>query len=326
MTKEIKTKRQKKTQHKNWLFLRSHDVVDVIAPGYPSPLEQVTGGIHYLKKWNLVGRAPKDLIGKHFLHANSDEKRFAFLKAAIEAPDSRAIWCTRGGYGSNRLLPLLAQLKRPSQVKIFIGLSDVTSLHCFFNQVWGWPTLHACVLDRLGRGDLPASIENELRRLLFGEQTQVEFKKLRPLNEAARRTKKIKSQVVGGNLTVLQSTLATDFQIQTKNSLLFVEDVGERGYRVDRMFEQFRQAGLFRHCEGLLLGHFIGGNEPGTSKNNFKKVFARWAQDLEIPLWDGVEAGHDVNQRSLPFHTPCELIGQDGKFSLTVETSGVKSL
>jgi muramoyltetrapeptide carboxypeptidase len=310
-------------KNKKWSFLQPGDVVDIIAPGYPSPLDQVAGGISYLQNWGLKARAPKDMIQKHFLHANVDEKRFSFLKAAIESPDSKVIWCSRGGYGSNRLLPWLAKMKVPKTQKVLIGLSDITSLHQFFTQRWGWSTLHASVLDRLGRHALPAELEKELHGILFGDVTQVTFKNLKALNKQALQVKQLKSKVVGGNLTVLQSSLGTPFEINTDRSLLFVEDIGERGYRIDRMFEQFRQAGLFKKCDGLLIGDFTGGEEPGTQKNNFNKVFARWAQDLDIPMWSGIPSGHAHIQRALPLNTPCVLGREATKFKLTVETGGV---
>jgi muramoyltetrapeptide carboxypeptidase len=312
-------------KHKNWQFLEAGDVIDVIAPGYPSPAEQVVGGGEFLRSWGLVPRIPKNLVQKHFLHANSDEKRFQFLKQALLSADSKAIWCTRGGYGSNRLLPYLAKMKPPKQMKVLVGLSDVTSLHTFFTQEWGWPSLHACVLDRIGRNDLPKPLVKELRQVLFGETDVLQFSKLKALNSAADKIKTSKASVVGGNLTVLQSSLGTPFQIETKGKFLFVEDIAERGYRIDRMFEQFRQAGLFQDCRGILLGHFIGGEEPATGKNNFKKVFSRWADDLNIPLFGGVEAGHGEWQRTLPFNTPAVLKKDYSGFSLLVETGGVKS-
>lgn len=310
-------------KHKTWTPLKKGDIVDIIAPGYRSPSEQVQSGLEHLKSWGLVPRAPKNLIQKHFLHANTDENRFGFLKAALESKDSHVIWCTRGGYGSNRLLPYLAKMKKPKTQKLLIGLSDVTSLHTFFSQEWGWPSLHACVLDRLGRGDLPKALEKELHDVLFGKRDELKFSKLKPLNAAAENIKSIKAPIVGGNLTVLQSSLGTPFEVQTDGKFLFIEDLAERGYRIDRMLEQFRQAGLFKNCRGILLGHFIGGEEPATGKNNFKQVFARWATDLKIPLFDGVEAGHDTWQRCLPLNTPAILQKQNGAYQLLVETGGV---
>ncbi|HWU42035.1 MAG TPA: LD-carboxypeptidase [Bdellovibrio sp.] len=306
----------------SWKCLQKNDIIDVVAPGYPSQAHEVAGAREFLLKWKLVPRIPKNLIKPHFLHAHDDEERFEFLRAAIEAKDSRAIWCLRGGYGSNRLLPMLAKLKKPREPKLIVGISDITSLHTFFIQEWGWSTLHGPLLDRLGRGLVSPSHEKELHRLVFGEDSMIEFKKLKALNSSARKIKNLKSRVVGGNLTVLQSTLGTPWQIRADRSLLFLEDLGERGYRLDRMLEQFRQAGIFKKCDGIILGDFIGGEEPSTGKNNFALVFKRWAQDLEIPLFKGLEAGHASVQRPVPLNTPCVLQVKEGRGRLSIDTGG----
>ncbi len=307
----------------SWSFLQDQDIIDVVATGYPSKPHEVEGARDFLLKWKLTPRMPKGLIKPHFLHANEDQARFAFLKAAIESSDSRVIWCLRGGYGSNRLLPMLAKMKKPKVKKLLIGISDITSLHTFFIQEWGWSTLHAPLLDRLGRNLVAPKYEKELHQILFGPQKSIEFKKLKPLNEAARKVQILKSRIVGGNLTVLQSSLGTPWQFSAKGALIFIEDLGERGYRIDRMLEQFRQAGIFEKCDGILLGDFIGGEEPSTGKNNFDLVFKRWAKDLKIPVYKGLEAGHAVVQRPVPLNTHCVLeVDKNGKVSLKIETGG----
>jgi muramoyltetrapeptide carboxypeptidase len=305
-----------------WSFVKENDVIDVVAPGYPSAPQDVQGSHEFLLRWKLQPRIPKNIIKPHFLHANDDDKRFAFLKAAIEAPDSHVIWCLRGGYGSNRLLPYMAKLKKPKQTKLLIGLSDITSLHTFVMQEWGWSTLHSPILDRFGRGLVTAKYEKEIRDLLFGKTTAIEFKKLKPLNAAAKNVRTMKSKIVGGNLTVLQSTMGTPWQIDAKKSLLFLEDIGERGYRVDRMLEQFRQGGVLKNCDGIVLGDFIGGEEPSTQKNNFAKVFKRWADDLDIPLFQGMQAGHASVQRPVPFNTSCELKMEKSHGRLIIQSGG----
>ncbi|MBO9666551.1 MAG: LD-carboxypeptidase, partial [Bdellovibrio sp.] len=291
----------------HWKFFKEGDIIDVVAPGYPSQPHEVEGSREFLKNWNLTPRIPKGLIKPHFLHANEDDQRFAFLKAAIESRDSRVIWCMRGGYGSNRLIPMLAKLKKPKEPKLLIGISDITSLHSFVIQEWGWSVLHAPLLDRLGRKLVSPKHEKELHDILFGKTKQIEFKKLKALNDSAHKVKSLKSKIVGGNLTVLQSSMGTPWQFDAKKSLLFVEDIGERGYRIDRIFEQFRQGGIFKGCHGIILGDFIGGEEPSTGKNNFQKVFKRWADDLDIPIFQGLEAGHATIQRPVPFNTSCVL-------------------
>lgn len=305
-----------------WKWIQEGDIIDVIAPGYPSSDQEVQGAHDFLLKWKLKPRIPKGLIRPHFLHAHEDEQRFSFLQAALQAQDSRVIWCLRGGYGSNRLIPRLAKMKKPLQPKLLIGISDITSLHTFLNNEWGWSTLHAPLLDRLGRNLVPAKLEKELQQILFGDRTEVFFKGLKPLNAPARALKRLDSRIVGGNLTVLQSTLGTPWQFTAQKSLLFIEDIGERGYRIDRMLEQFRQAGLFKACDGLILGDFIGGEEPATGKDNFAKVFKRWAQDLEIPLFQGLQAGHAVIQRPVPLNTRCTLEVHNGRGQLIISTGG----
>lgn len=307
-----------------WKFIQEQDIVDVVAPGYAVKADEVEKAREFLLRWNLVPRIPKNIIKPHFLHAHEDEQRFDFLKKALLSKDSHIIWCLRGGYGSNRLLPMLAKLRKPREPKLLIGISDITSLHTFLIQEWGWSTLHAPLLDRLGKKLVSPKHEKELHNILFGDQSDIEFKKLKPLNNAALNIKLLRSKIVGGNLTVLQSTLGTPWQIRTRGNLLFVEDLGERGYRIDRMFEQFRQAGIFKSCAGLILGDFIGGEEPATGKNNFNKVFKRWSQDLEIPVFQGLEAGHASIQRPVPFNTPCDLEVKDGRGRLIVKTGGIK--
>lgn len=293
---------------KSWNHLVAGDIVDVVSPGFASTPEQVEAARKFLLKWDLRPRIPKKLIQKHFLHANSDDKRFGFLREALAAEDSKIIWCLRGGYGSNRLLPLLDKIKKPRRQKLLVGISDITSLHVYFEQKWGWPTLHASLLDRMGGGKLPAKIEKETMDLLFGETEVVDFNKLKPMNKSALNSRTIRAQVVGGNLIVLQSTLGTPYQLNTEGKILFIEDLGERGYRVDRALEHFQQAGLFKKCRALIIGEFLGGHES-DGRALWPLVFKDWAQRLNIPVFSGLEAGHGIIQRPVPLNTHAELTG-----------------
>ncbi|MBX3041042.1 MAG: LD-carboxypeptidase [Bdellovibrionaceae bacterium] len=293
---------------KKWRPLKAGDVVDVVAPGYATPREAVDGARKFLTKWGLIPRIPRDLIAPHFLHAHDDENRLAHLKRALLAEDSAAVWCLRGGYGSNRLLPALAKLKAPKEAKLFVGISDITSLHVFLNREWQWNTIHGPLLDRMGRNLLKPRDERELKRLVFGDQGEIEFSNLKPMNTAATKVKKLNAPIIGGNLTVLQSLIGTPWAFEGKGHFLFIEDLGERGYRIDRMLEQFRQAGILKGCRGLLVGDFLGGEEP-QGKNLIGPVFRRWAQDLDLPMFSGLEAGHAEIQRPVPFGVRAQLIG-----------------
>lgn len=310
---------------KKWLPLAQGDIIDVVAPGFASTEEEVEGARQFLINWGFKPRIPKNLIQKHFLHANSDEKRFSYLKQALLAKDSKAVWCLRGGYGANRLLPWMDQLKKKSQPKIFLGISDVTSLHVYLNKKWGWSTLHAPLLDRMGQKKVPVEIEQEVFDVITGKQRQVFYKNITPMNKAAKQQtadSKISGSIIGGNLTVLQSTIGTPYQVNLKNKFLFIEDLGERGYRVDRIFEHLRQARVLLGCKGVLIGEFIGGLEPDGKTELWSKVFQRWADDLPIPFFSGVEVGHGVSQRPLPLNTKATIY-KDKKVVLAIESGAV---
>lgn len=304
----------------SWQSLQKGDIVDLVAPGYAVSAEDVEKAKMFLLSWGLVPRCPPDLQAPHFLHSNSDEKRFQFLKNAIQAKDSKVIWSLRGGYGSNRLLPMLAKLKRPQNEKLFIGLSDVTSIHSYLNEKWGWSSLHGSLLDRLGNGKVPVTVQREMKKILFGEQDKVVFKKLKALNPLAQKTKRLQTSVTGGNLITFESLLATPFQPKANNSILFFEDIGERGYRIDRVLVHLQQAKVFKKCAGVVFGHFTLGDEP-QGGNKINQVLQRFANEVELPVWKGLESGHDVLQRPLFFGTKAVMKKNENQFELSVEVN-----
>jgi muramoyltetrapeptide carboxypeptidase len=286
-------------------LLAPGDVVDVVAPGFRCTAEQLENGIAFLKRAGLVPRVPADLFGEDLLCSNSDAIRFRQLRKALFARDSRAVWCVRGGYGAIRISQRLQALKAPRQPKLLIGYSDATTLHQLLNLFWGWPTLHGPLLDRLGGVDIREEERTELHGVLFDSAPQTVFANLVPLNAAARRRQHINSRLTGGNLTVLQSTLGTALQ-RRPSGMLFLEDIGERGYRIDRMLEQLRQAGVLRNLKAIVLGTFLGGAEADRS-NLGPAVLERFAQSLSIPVLAGIDAGHGPYQRPLFLHTRAQL-------------------
>lgn len=164
----------------SWPTLDLGDVVDLIAPGFGSSPSEIRGAVRFLKSWGLSPRVPKDLLGTDVLCSNSDVRRFRFLQRALLAADSKAIWCLRGGYGANRLLPFLDELKIPAQNKVLLGYSDVTSLHLFLNHQWGWNTIHGPLLDRFSKGVGRSRDQKEIRDCLFAKRTSFTSKSFVP--------------------------------------------------------------------------------------------------------------------------------------------------
>jgi muramoyltetrapeptide carboxypeptidase len=308
-----------------WKKLKSGDIIDVVAPGYATSPETLFSVEKLLREQGFVPRIPNDLLNPIHFHSNSDQVRFGHLKKALLAKDSVAVWCLRGGYGSNRLLPALAKLTAPKAAKVFIGISDVTSLHVFLNQKWKWCTLHAALLDRMASGRMPEGTFSETLSLLKGDLEEMTFSNLIPLNTKAKTVKNIRSAIVGGNLTTLQGSLGTPWSIKTKDRFLFLEDIGERGYRVDRMLEHLKQSGTLQGCKGILLGHWVGGNEPAESgeiaRSRVQEALDRFAKENpSLPIWSGIESGHDVQLRALPFGSEARIQQTKNGISLTVSS------
>ena len=301
-----------------WLPLVDGDIVDIIAPASATAGDGLRNGIEYLRGWGLVPRMSEDIFGRDVICANTDEERFRQLKASLFS-DSRAVWCVRGGYGANRLIPRLAKLRQPKGApKLFMGFSDITTLHVFLNQQWGWPTIHGPMVDRIGRGLILEPQLRELHDIYFGDEQLVEFRGLKPMNEAARKSRVIRGPVTGGNLMTLQSTIGTKAPWDTRGRIVFLEEIDERGYRIDRLLEHLAQTGHFARAKAIILGEFLGGAESDGS-NRVPAVVQRFAESLKIPVLGGVEAGHGEMQRPIPFETMATLTC-GAKASITVDS------
>lgn len=325
-----------------WTPLKTGSVVDIVAPGFRPTDKEAESGIQFLKSWGLTPRVPKDLFGRDVLSSNSDQARARHLIRALESSSSDAIWCLRGGYGSIRLVPLLMKMKKPKRLKPILGLSDITTLQQFVMKRWGWPSLQTPLLDRLGRvvnpelamseagkmRPLPLPDEvSELRSILFGEVTTILHEGLRPLGKFRGGTSKtglVRGVMAGGNLLTFASANGTAIHPDTSGQILYFEDVGERGYRVDRWLVQMTQAGILnRKTKAIVFGEFIEGNEPqgGSLVEDVLRRFAKeWADVNKVPVYAGILSGHGQHQRVIPIGTSAVL--DTKRHVLEIETGG----
>jgi muramoyltetrapeptide carboxypeptidase len=304
----------------SWSKLLPGDIVDVVAPGSACKPEALQNGIRFLESWGLRPRVSRNIFGGDVICSNTDAVRFAQLKSALLAPDSKAVWCVRGGYGAIRIVPELVNLRAPKiKEKLFIGYSDITTVNVFLNQEWGWSAIHGPMLDRLGQGLTAPKYVKELKDLVFGNVDEIGFFNLKPLNASAKKKGEIRAGVSGGNLVTLQSSIGTKAEWDPKGKIIFFEEIGERGYRLDRIFEQFSQGGTFDRCKAVILGDFIGGEErDGTSQVD--AVIKRFADTLKVPVFKGLKAGHGEIQRPLPLGTAATLTMGGTRSSLVCST------
>jgi muramoyltetrapeptide carboxypeptidase len=302
--------------YKAWQPLTKGAIVDIIAPAggcTPDALESIK---NLLQNWQLNPRISSDLLGNDLLCANSDENRLQQLQEALFNSESSAIWCVRGGYGCTRLIPALLKLKAPKNNKLFIGFSDITTLHLFLQQKWHWQTLHGPSANQVAHDRIDAASIQEFKKLIFGQLPQLKFS-LCPLKVMSPAI--IKAPVTGGTLTLIQASLGTCWQIDAKNKILFLEEVNESAYRIDRMLQHLQQAGILKNVKAILLGDFI----PPQNTNDTaltQAVLTRFAEEQNFPVFRIPDIGHGKTNRSLPLGTPAEL--DSNKKQLTIKTTG----
>lgn len=286
---------------KKQLTLKAGDRVEIIAPASRCTDQHLTELKSLLTSWNLDCIVSPTIFGDDLLCANTDEARFELLKNALFNPETKAIICARGGYGCMRLIPELSKLQSPNIQKIFVGMSDITALNLYLQQAWQWPVIHgALAKDKFSAESIAA-----LKSMLFGETRPIEFSGV-PLNASAEKNHIIKTMITGGNLCLVQTSLSTPWQIDSNNKIIFLEEINERGYRVDRILEHLSQATVFKNASAILLGDFLEGNEPdGTSL--VQPVLERFANTCDIPVVQVKGIGHGYTNFPLPLGIEAEL-------------------
>lgn len=271
-------------------ILRKNDRIHLIAPASGTTPDILFKTKEALESWGLDVHTPKDLLGRTLFCSNTAEMRFQHLQTALADPDCQLIWSLRGGYGSAQLIPLLEKMPKPSKHTWLMGFSDITALHLFFQQTWHWPTIHgpqaASQIDVLDSESIA-----HLKSFLMGPQAQTSFADLAPLNAAAQDFQKISAPIVGGNLSLLQTSIGTSWQLQAQDKIVLMEETGERPYRTDRMLLHLMQSQVLKGAKAILLGDFNKSEDPSLTE----AVLQNFADSLPIPVLRIPHVGHGAS-------------------------------
>ncbi|CAN5428645.1 LD-carboxypeptidase [soil metagenome] len=272
-------------------YLKPGDLVDIVAPAAKCHSDVLGKTTTLLESWGLRSYIPEDIFGDSILYANTDAKRFSHLKYALLNDTSKAVWCLLGGYGSTKLLPMLNMLKPPSHSKIFIGFSDITALHIFLQQQWGWATIHGPSGYQASLNKVAENSIHLLKNMLFHPDEVPVYNQIIPLNSFAKNNVIINVMLTGGNLHLIQASLGTSWQINADNKIVFIEETNERAYRIDRALTHLSQAGIFDQAKGILFGDFIDKGEP-NGEFLVNKIIKEFAQQISIPVMQISNVGH----------------------------------
>jgi muramoyltetrapeptide carboxypeptidase len=286
--------------------LRAGDPIRVIAPSGPVPRDVFDAGLAALRARYDV-RFDEGLFAREGFLAGSDERRLDELRAALADQTARAIVMARGGYGLLRLLPFLDPDQLRAAPRPLVGFSDGTALLAFAARA-GVAAIHGPVVTQLGT--LPATDQQSLFQLL---EDPAPGALLADLDEVIPG--RVQGRLLGGNLEVFSRLLGTPFLPDLGGAILFIEDSGERPYRVDRLITHLDLAGVFGAVSGVVVGSFSGCTEPESlragSPTADDVLLERLAR-LPIPVVLNAQFGHGTRNLALPYGCLAELDTRNG--------------
>ena len=299
------------------LALKRGDTVGVVSLAAAIEQQSLERGLEMIRAIGFRPRLSKHVLDRDDILAGSDRQRAEELHAFFADPDIRAILIARGGYGSGRILPLLDFEAIALTPKPFIGFSDLTFLLNPILERARMVTFHGPMLAI----DHPIEDRNRrsfehLRKLLVREIDGFEMEASHVLHPGSAE-----GVLIGGCLSIIVAMLATPYAPNFDDKILFLEEVGERAYRIDRMLVQLRQSGALERCAGIVFGAIraYGGEE--NEARMIQRFAAEQTAGLEVPVLFGIDAGHYTNNLTLPFGVNARLDSTSRR--LTILESGL---
>ncbi|MDO5415309.1 MAG: LD-carboxypeptidase [Bacillota bacterium] len=297
--------------------LKPGDKVAITAPSSPVSDEKLEMSVESIK---FLGLEPVVMPSCHMSHgylAGPDNQRAEDINAAFADDTIKGIFCLRGGYGTTRLLPLLDFEVIKNSPKVFIGYSDISALHFNINQKCGLITFH---------GPMPTTdyrvhegfTNDSLRTCLFAPENLKTIGNPEGEDIITLREGFAKGTLVGGNLSLMAGTLGSPYEVDTKGKILFIEDVDEMPFRLDKMFTALALAGKFRDCEGIILGTFERCEEADHPSLSLHEIFEEVVLPWDKPTILNLRAGHIYPQSTLPMGAEVSFDAKDGIKNISV--------
>jgi muramoyltetrapeptide carboxypeptidase len=303
--------------------LQSGDIIGLVAPASPLSQELLRAAVESLRRRGYHVKLTPEIHERRGYLAGADESRANAINSLIRDPEVKAIICLRGGYGSPRILDRIDYEALRRRPKPIIGYSDITALLIAVRQQAGIVTFHGPMAREwaMTRGLTPFS-----EKYYWDLLTRVDSPSF--VNWGGERVPGMKApatlvpgqadgRLTGGNLSVICATLGTPFEIDTRGCILFIEEVGEKAFRIDRMLNQLRLAGKLRSSRGILLGSFAGCDFKDPDGDlSLPEIFADYLGGLGIPVLAEYPAGHIADQALLPLGVLVRLDATQKKLTL----------
>jgi muramoyltetrapeptide carboxypeptidase len=283
-------------------YLQPGDEVAILSPASFPHTKNWKQGVEVLENWGLRVRNAPNYLSRHFGLGGTDAERLSDLQQMLDNPSIKAIFPIRGGYGSSRLLDSLDFSGFKSNPKWIVGFSDITALLCEVDRL-GFASIHGPMPHNFCQKGGESALQNLYTALFEGVvSVSAPAHSLNRLGEAS-------AEIIGGNLSLLCHLVGSPTFGSTEGKILFIEEVGERLYHVDRMLLQLKRAGIFQNLAGLIVGRFTDCNEASLTigKTAFELV-AEHTSGTSFPIAYDFPAGHIPNNQPLIFGVKTKLL------------------
>ena len=293
------------------------DKVGVVTPAGPVDKTQLKKGLCVISDMGFQPILGKYIYTQSRFFAGTDLQRAKDIMDMVHNPEIKAIFCARGGYGTNRILEHLDSKAIRTHAKIFVGSSDITLLLHYLYLHCGVIGFHGpMVAGSFGRTPMKQSRE-QFKNILMGKPTLLHCRKAKVFSRGSGTGK-----ITGGCLTLLCRSLGTPYEIQTRNRILFVEDVNEPFYKLDGMLWQLKEAGKFKGVRGIIFGEMVNCKPQKPEEGKFENILADLFPDSNIPILTHCPIGHGKEIWTLPLETQATL--DTSTKTLDLKNCGVK--
>lgn len=272
--------------------LQRGDKIAIVAPAKKISMQEIEMAIQILESWGLEVVLGNHLFKVYNQFAGTDKERTEDLQRVLDDKEIRAIICARGGYGTTRIVDNLDFQNFLLHPKWLVGFSDITVLHCHLHTL-GVESIHG-IMPLLFPKQTGQTIES-LQKVLFGEKLEIES-----ITNSLNKLGNTKGQLIGGNLSLFANAIGTPSDVSTDGKILFLEDVNEYVYHLDRMMGQLYRAGKLKNLAGLIVGQFteVKDNEIGFGQNIYQ-IIKDLTQEYTYPVCYDFPVGHEVHNMSI---------------------------
>lgn len=294
--------------------LQKGDTIGIVAPSSPFDRNKIPGVVNALNDLGYKVKLGRSCYSnyKGYL-AGTDELRTKDIEDMFLDCDVDVVMCMRGGYGTPRILDMIDYRVIKNNPKAFIGFSDITALHIAFNQKCGLVTFHGIMgLTSPNWDDF--TYNSLLDALNMGNYLNLRNPKKNKVHTFVEGV--AEGEIIGGNLALLTATIGTEYEIDAKGKILFIEEIGEPIYRIDRMLTQLALAGKFDDCCGIIFGDFNACDKQDDDDFEIEEILKERVEKFDKPCIYNLKSGHCMPMITIPFGVKCRLDATNKKVEL----------